>query len=83
MPTITRLTPIESIKPGDPPQVAPDGTILNPVPYSAVDIAFDDGVVVQVERPLTKAAVKAAYLAARQAQQATLDGLSTGQDPTV
>lgn len=78
MSTIVSLTPISSIKVGPGSTVAPDGTILNPERYEAVDILFDDGVAVQVERPLDAARVRAAYQAAIASRGASLDGISTG-----
>ena len=78
MPTIVRLTPIESIKPSTG-GVAPDGTIRNPLPYSAVDVEFDDGVTVQVERPLTQGKIQAA-LAALAARQPAIDGFNVGDN---
>jgi len=82
MPKIVRLEEVYSIKPGDPPDVAPDGTILNPVPYHAADIWFDDGITVQVERPLTPAKVRAAYQAARAEASAGIDEIALGHDVT-
>lgn len=61
MTRITKLEPVESIKPGEPPDVAPDGTILNPEPYHGCDVTFDDGIEVQIERPLTLVALRVAY----------------------
>jgi len=78
MPKIVRLTPISLVKPDEPPQVAKDGTTLKPVPYEAADVAFDDGIVVQVERPLTKGKVRVAHRDAVKAQRVTIDGVSTG-----
>ena len=78
MPRIARLTPIESIQVGPDSTVLPDGTIQNPTPYLAADITFDDGVVVQVERPLTDAKVQAAYRAARTAEP--IDGVPVGRN---
>lgn len=75
MPQIVRLTLVESIKPGDPPKIA-DGTILNPEPYSAANVEFDDGTNVQVERPLTRAKLQAAWSAAHPIE--TVDSVTTG-----
>ena len=78
MPRIVRLTPVEGIKPGAG-GVAPDGTIRNPQPYRAVDIEFDDGATVQVERPLTLAKLQAAHGTAPP-PAAPIDGFTVGQD---
>ncbi len=78
MPRITRLDPISSIKVGPGSTVLPDGTIVDPVPYEAVNIRFDDAVVVQVERPLTLPKIQAAWRAATTGAVTTIDGISTG-----
>lgn len=78
MARIVRLTPISSTQVGPGSTVLPDGTILNPVPYEAVNTWFDDGVWAQVERPLTLAKVRAAYLAAQTGPSALIDGIATG-----
>ena len=78
MPKIVRITPVESIQVGPLSTVLPDGTIVNPEPYSAVDIEFGDGVQVQVERPLTLAKITAAWKAAGSSSQKPLDGLVPG-----
>jgi len=78
MPRIARLTPVESIKVGVGSTVLPDGTIVNPEPYSAADIEFTDGVTVQVERPLTPAKLTAAWRAAQGSSQKPLDGVTPG-----
>ena len=83
MPRITRLEAVESIKPGDPPEIAPDGTILNPVAYEAVDITFDDGVSVQVERPLTLTKVVAAWKDAQATIRVKIDGIGVSDVITV
>lgn len=80
MPRIVAIRLITSIKPGTPPQVAPNGTILNPIPYDAVNVTFADGITVQVERPCTIAKVQAAWRAARQAASLTVDDITTDQD---
>ena len=48
MPRIVSLSRIDSIKPGSPPNISPDGTILNPEPYVAVEVIFENGAAVQV-----------------------------------
>ena len=78
MPKIVSMRPVTSIKPGTPPNIAPDGTILNPVPYRAVDVEFDDGVTVQVERPINPSKIKTAYLAHDDVKSVTYDGVSKG-----
>lgn len=78
MPSIINIEPVSSIKAGPGSSVEPDGTILNPEPYEAANITFDDGVTVQVERPLTVAKLQAAYKAATALKGATLDGISPG-----
>ncbi len=82
MPKIALLSPIESIKPGDPPDVTRDGTILNPIPYLAVDVTFDDGIMVQVERPLTLAKIRVAYRNTVARKNVTVDEVSTGDTVT-
>ena len=76
MPRIVGMKEVESVKPG-PGGIADDGTIRNPQPYRAVDVEFDDGVTVQVERPLTAAKLQAAHRTAVGAQPA-IDGLNVG-----
>ena len=83
MPRIVSLRPITSITVGPGSTILPDGTILNPVPYSAVDITFDDGVQAQVERPLTVASIQAAWRAAVAAQRRAIDGIATGDNIVV
>jgi len=78
MATILKLTPIESIKAGPSSTVLDDGTIRDPEPYKAVDVTFDDGVTVQVERPVTRAKLQAAYAAAAGKPGATIDEVSVG-----
>lgn len=78
MAIITRIERINSIKAGSNSQVLEDGTILSPDPYHAADIYFDDGIVVQVERPLNDAKVAAAHQAEVLRRAATVDGVSTG-----
>ncbi len=78
MTRIVRLQLIESTKPGEPPDIAEDGTILNPEPYHACDVTFDDGIIVQVERPSTENKVREAYRAAK--KEVTVDELTTGQN---
>ena len=78
MPRIVHLAAVESIQPGIPPQIAPDGTILNPVPYLAANVTFDAGVTVQVERPLTVLKLQAAYKDATAAKGPVLDGIAPG-----
>ncbi len=82
MAKIISLRPIESIKLGPDSAVLPDGTIENPVPYLAADVVFDDGVMVQVERPLTLVKISLARQAATKPPSMTLDDVSVG-DPVV
>ena len=70
---------VVSIKPGTPPTVDPDGTIRNPVTYRAINVALDDGTIVQVERPLSVAKIRAAYLSSAAGRNQTVDGVSTGE----
>lgn len=79
MPKIVRIEQVESIKPRPGTPVLPDGTIQDPVPYRAVDIEFDDGMSIQVERPITLAKIRAARGAA-QAPTTPIDGFTIGQD---
>ena len=78
MPRILSLHPVSSIKVGPLSTVAPDGTIINPVPYEGVNVIFDDGVTVQVERPLTLAKITAAYRAAVAPAGSAIDGGAPG-----
>ncbi|KKN35894.1 hypothetical protein LCGC14_0778980 [marine sediment metagenome] len=80
MPKIVRLTLIESIKPGKPPDITPDGTILNPEPYHAVDVEMDIGVTVQVERPLSIAKIKKALQSAIDVDGEPIDGVAKGDN---
>ena len=77
MARIVSITQVSSIKAGPGSTILPDGTILNPVPYDAADVQFDDGVMVQVERPLSNPKLLAAYAAAK-GQASGLDGLKPG-----
>jgi len=78
MATIIRLREVASIKAGPGSTVLDDGTIQDPEPYEAVDVELDDGVTVQVERPVTRAKLSAAYAAAVDKQGATIDEVSVG-----
>ena len=78
MPTVTRITEIKSIQPGPGSTILADGTIQDPEPYSALDIEFSDGLVVQVERPATKGRVQAAYNQALKEKGDPKDGISLG-----
>lgn len=80
MPRIKRMVPVESIVAGPGSTILPDGTILNPDPYHAADITFDDGVLVQVERPLTVAKIQQAWRDATAASGSAMDGITPG-DP--
>lgn len=80
MPKIIRIQEVYSIKAGDPPDVAPNGTILNPLPYYAANITFDDGILVQVERPLDMDKIWTAYQAALAAISPPIDGIYEGQE---
>ena len=75
MVVIRSIREVTSIKKGPLSEILPDGTILNPEPYHAVDITFDDGVVVQIERPLTKQKV---IDARKSGSKAAVDGISVG-----
>ena len=76
---IKKFTVIKTIKP-DPtkPTILKDGTIKNPIPYNAVNIEFDDEILIQVEKPLTITKIKTAYNKAKPSK--TIDGISEGQD---
>lgn len=76
MPTITNIETLEGIKVGAGSRVDPDGTVRDPEPYSAANVHFDDGTIVQVERPLTPGKVAAAHAAAQRTM--TVDGVSIG-----
>jgi len=78
MARVVALKEVSSIKAGPKSTILPDGTIQDPEPYEAGDITFDDGVTLQVERPLTKAKLKAAYDAAGAKHTTTIDEVSTG-----
>lgn len=75
MAVIRRLQVIDTIKVGPGSRVLPDGTIVAPVRFQGVAIEFDDGVQVQVERPLTRQSVADAYAAAT---RASADGIAEG-----
>ncbi len=79
MAKIIRLESVTSIKVGPLSTVLPDGTIVNPLPYEGVNITFDDGVRVQVERPLNATKVSDAYQEAKWVKATTIDGISTNQ----
>jgi len=78
LPRIVKLTRVTSIKAGPGSTVLDDGTIQDPEPYEAVNSELDDGVTIQVERPLTREKVKAAYDAAVREHAVTIDEVSTG-----
>ena len=78
MPRITRLDPVSSIKVGPKSTVLPDGTIVDPEPYEAVNVTFDDGVAVQVERPLTVIKIRDAWRAATSLTGSPIDGIAPG-----
>lgn len=78
MPRITNMEELHSIKVGISSTVAPDGTIIDPEPYIAVEIAFDDGTRIQVERPLTIAKVQQAYKDALTNTNIAIDGIAIG-----
>ena len=75
---VTSLEPVESIKVGPGSTIAPDGTILDPEPYHACDVGLDDGITVQVERPVTLAAIRAAYEIAVSNPVEEVDGVREG-----
>lgn len=77
---IARLVVVESIKPGEPPDIAPDGTILNPEPYYACNVTLNDGITVQVERPLTLEAIRAAYEIALANPEQEVDRVREGDE---
>ncbi len=77
---ITKLEPVESINPGEPPDLAPDGTILNPIPYHACDVTLDDGIAVQVERPLTLEAIREEYERVATNPVEEVDGVREGNE---
>lgn len=74
---IIRLETIESIKAGTGSRILPDGTILNPESYQAVNVFLDNGEKYQIERPLTLVKLQQARAASR--PPITIDGLTTGQ----
>lgn len=76
MPKIYHMEEAHSIKVGPDSTVLPDGTIVDPVPYEAVTIGFDDGVECQVERPLTVEKIQDAYHKALHNPHRTIDGIS-------
>lgn len=76
MATIKRLETITSIKVGPGSTVLPDGTIINPVPYSGVNVTLDDGRMFQIERPLTLAKIQAVMTPV---PPQIIDGITEGQ----
>lgn len=83
MPLITSIERVLSIKVGTGSTVKPDGTIDNPVDYDAADVTFSDGVIVQVERPLTLVKLEDAYKAATMFKGKELDGFKPGDSVLV
>lgn len=83
MPRIKSMEIVRSIKAGPNSRILPDGTIENPEPYEAVNIVFENGIFIQVERPLTMAKIRAAYNKRILEQTTSIDGFQTGQDITV
>lgn len=77
MARIVSIVAVESIKAGSGSTVLADGTIEKPEPYYAADIEFDDGVVVQVERPLDNAKLVAAHEAVTTSAK-DVDGFKPG-----
>ena len=81
---IKSITQGETIQP-DPnnPEII-DGTIQNPIPYKFIDIIFEDGVRVQVEKETgdTKAKIIAKVKTKYQSQQSTnsVSGISEDDD---
>lgn len=80
MTRISKLSPLEGIRVGPGSTVLPDGTILDPEPYHACDVTLDDGVEVQVERPLTLEAIRAAYEIAVTNPVQEVDGVREGDE---
>jgi len=78
MPKIVKMTKVTSIKAGLGSTVLSDGSILNPEPYSAVNIYLDDGRKVQVERPLTIEKIQAAVVVPDKVPE-EIDGIREGQ----
>jgi hypothetical protein len=77
MAKITEVSPIDTIRPGADSTIAEDGTIINPEAISLATITFDDGIIIQLGRPLTKANVQTKYQAAV-AQRTNVDGIKIG-----
>ena len=75
---ITKMRIVQSIKP-DPanPQII-KGTIQNPINADYVTITFEDGVEIQIERPLTLGKITAAYNLRNPI--ITFDNISTRQE---
>ena len=67
--------PINTIKAGPNSQILQDGTITNPEEISVSDIELENGIIIQVERPLTKAKIKKAL-----GKPFSLDGVKEGDD---
>ncbi len=80
MAKISSITEITSIKPGPTSKVLPDGTIQDPEAYEALDVEFDDGVIVQVERPVTKLDIKLARDAALASGATKIDDIAVGDE---
>ena len=75
---IVQLRVLYSIKPGPQSTILADGTIVNPIPATVVDVFLDDGTTVQIEGDpalLTVAKVKAA---AAEQSKPLVGGVSVG-----
>lgn len=78
MAKIVFLREVTSIKAGPGSTILEDGTIQDPELYEAIEITCDDGTVFQVERPLTRTKVKAAYDETIDKHTTTIDEVSIG-----
>tara|TARA_Y100000310_G_C20671197_1_gene810394 strand:+ start:2511 stop:2747 length:237 start_codon:yes stop_codon:yes gene_type:complete len=75
MTKIKKIGPdIVSIKPDTPAQIADDGTILNPLVVTYVDVFLDNNIVVQVERPISIEKINDKV----KEQMRTVDGVKEG-----
>lgn len=75
---IVKMTEIKTIKKSPNSTVKADGTIVNPMKITVINLKFDNNKTIQIERPISMQKIKTEL--AKQSPILTFDGITEGDD---